>query len=111
MDPFVRVVKPSLVHCPAAAEADDVLVAVSSAGAHAVAAAKPTRARMDTTLETLRMGGIIAHLVTTRHPSDHHDPRMLGSVAGWAPCTCLNGDATEAGPHERYDREMNIVPP
>jgi hypothetical protein len=78
MDPFVKVAIPSLVHCAAEAGADDVLVAVSSAGAHATAAAKPMTASMGTTLESLRMGGIIAHLMTARHLSDHDDRRNVG---------------------------------
>ena len=49
-----------------------------SAGAQAVAVTRPTTASMDTRQETLRMGGIIAHLAIRRQHSDHDDPRADG---------------------------------
>ncbi|BDX33734.1 hypothetical protein TUM20985_42810 [Mycobacterium antarcticum] len=63
-DPFAKVDRESLVHWPAAAD-DDVPVAVSSAGAQATA--EPSRASMETRAERVRMGGIIAQLMTARH--------------------------------------------
>jgi hypothetical protein len=67
---LLSVVRESFVHFSApGAGADDVL----SAGAQAVAVARPTTASMDTRLETLRMGGIIAHLAMRRQHSDHDD--------------------------------------
>ena len=76
MDPFFSVGSESLVHSLAEAGVDDVLPAVSSVGAHAVAAASPIRASMETTFQMLRMFGIIAHLIIARHRCDQPAPRQ-----------------------------------
>jgi MFS family permease len=78
MELGVSVVKESLLHFSAAAGVDDDL---SSAGAQAVAATSPTTASMDKRLQTLRMGGIIAHPAGVRHHSVHPFP-----VAAMASC-------------------------
>jgi hypothetical protein len=87
MVPLLKVVRESLEHDPAAAELDDVFDDVLSTGAQAVAVASPKTASIDTRLETLRMGGIIAHPLIARQHSGRDDLHPFRGAVARAPLT------------------------